>query len=158
VDVVLPTQAGLTRRSLLQAGATAALGALLLPSLQRVSAVFPAVTAAPGARHLSRSSYAGLVGERFAVGRDGHGPVRIRLVEIRDLRSNFRGTRPANGRDDAFGLRFHGPRAPRIEQAVHRLHHPSLGSFELLLAPSGTGRRGQDYEAIINSARDGRAR
>lgn len=146
-----PLSVDLTRRRLLELSGAAVLGAMIAqawPLSQTASA--PAGTGA-AAPHLLRSGYAGLVGQRFAIAAGGASPLSVRLVEIRDL------GRAAPGHEDAFALRFHGPRAPRLEQAVHELRHSQLGRFHLLLAPSGTGRRGQDYEAIINRLRPAHA-
>jgi hypothetical protein len=143
----MPAGTELTRRRLLELGIG---GGLTLAAVRLVAAPIGAPSGTPGItpHHLRRSAYTALVGERFTI-RPARGarPVAVRLEDVRDL---GRGRPALRGHEDGFALRFHGPRSPRLDQGVHALRHPALGRFELLLAPSGTGRAGQDYEAVVN--------
>jgi hypothetical protein len=125
----------ISRRRLLQLGAAGAVAvaAPLAAGRARAGAGIPVA--------LRRSTYLPLVGERFTVAA-GAGSAALRLVEVR-------------GRDDAFALLFHGSGRPRLEQAVRRIAHPAIGTAELLMVPAGTGRRGQDYEIVVNRTRGG---
>jgi hypothetical protein len=116
----------ISRRRLLQLGCAAAVVAAAPMATDHL------LQAAPP---MHRSTWLPLVGERFAVD-----TTRLRLEEVR-------------GRDDTFALLFHGARLPRLEQAVRRIAHPAVGAVDLLIVPVGIGRRGQDYEVVINRGR-----
>jgi hypothetical protein len=105
-----------------------------------------------GPRHLRRDLYEDLVGERFAVRTGGVDSISLRLLEVGDYGGGTRALRHVAGRPDAFTLLFRGPHTPRLESASHRLFHPRLGAFQLLLTPSG----GQDYFAVVNRIRNTR--
>lgn len=97
-----------------------------------------------------RSTYQPLLGRPFSIRGHGGASVQAKLVEIRDLGGP---TRQRAGNEGGFALRFHGPRSPRLAQGVYELRRPGLARERLLLVPSGTGRRGQDYEVVINQYR-----
>lgn len=153
MGVPVPMGDGVTRRQILATGGAATLATLathaqsMVPGLSSASAILGGTP-----RHLRRSSFTPLVGDRFTIADGVRRPVGVRLVEVRDLSKR----RALVGHDEAFALLFHGPGGPRLEQGVHRLRHPALGRFDLLVTPSGTGRRGQDYETVINRARPGK--
>jgi hypothetical protein len=148
--VVRDSQASLTRRRLLQLGA----GGVVALTAGGVPAV--AASALSGPRHLRREVYEGLVGQRFGVLTPGAGGRKLRLLEVGDYGGRAPALRHLAGRPDAFTLLFHGPESPRLASEVHRLSHPRLGRFELLLTPSGTVRGGQDYSVVVNRIRDTR--
>jgi hypothetical protein len=126
----------LSRRQVLQLGGAAVIAAAAPLALEQHGAPPPtSSTPAP----LRRSTYLPLVGERFAVAA-GASSVALRLDEVR-------------GRNHAFALLFHGSPHRRLEQAVRRIAHPAIGAVDLLLVPAGTGRRGQDYEVVVNRSR-----
>jgi hypothetical protein len=143
-----PLDASLTRRRLLAAGGAAALAATL-GELRGVAPVLSEVTIPA---YLRRSSYLALVGERFELIAAGGRGVLARLVAVVDLGVGAR-VRPLGGAEEAFALLFHSSSRPRLEQDVVSLRHPALGRFQLLVSPASTGRRGQDYSAVINRAR-----
>ena len=84
-------------------------------------------------------------GSAFEARGDG-GTVVLRLADVRSL-----GHQPRAPRVDPFALEFSGPAQPALEQAIHRLEHPELGTLEIFLVPTGLdpdgGRR---YEAVFN--------
>lgn len=125
-----------TRRTFIARGGSAAFAAVVpirLLSRHRRYALRP---------HLRRSSYHGLVGQRFRVSGTR---TRLRLVAVEDLNKHQAGS------DHAFALIFRGPRgAQRLATQVPTLYHPSMGSFELLISPGASSRQGQPYAAIIN--------
>jgi hypothetical protein len=139
--------ASLTRRRLLEVAALAAL--TQVPGLADTTAARVTGGRATGDA-FRRSTWEPLVGKRFAVrGEDGVA-IQAQLVEVRDLRG------PAGSqadREGAFALLFHGPRSPRLEQGMYELRRPGVAGDRLLLTPSGTGRRGQDYEVVVNQHR-----
>jgi hypothetical protein len=139
--------AALTRRRLLQLGALVA-----IVGAPRLAGVPASAIRDAGAVHqtLRRSTYAPLVGRRFRIHGRGGAAVGATLVEIRDLRRAGDGL----GAGEAFALLFHGPRSPRLEQGMYELRRPEVANpMPVLMTPSGTGRRGQDYEVVINRRR-----
>jgi hypothetical protein len=136
-----------TRRRLLELTGIAALAQMPLLSEAVTGGSSGAGTAASVFR---RSTFAPLVGSRFELRGTRGASVRARLVEVRDLRGAPAGSKAGEG---AFALLFHGPRSPRLEQGMYELRHPGVAADRLLLVPSGTGRRGQDYEVVINQYR-----
>ncbi len=141
-----PLRAGLgssalTRRNLLALAALAA-AARVLP--------FGTTPAAGGRSAFERASYAPLVGQRLTLRGAGAPALGVRLVELGDL--------AGAGAGGGFSLLLHGPRSPRLEQGMYELRHPTLSHAPLLVVPAGSGRRGQDYEVIINSAAPSAAR
>jgi hypothetical protein len=131
-------QTTITRRSLLRTGAlaTAATLAGLRP--------WAAADAEAAASHLRRSSYARLIGQRFAVG-----AVELRLVSIADV-AGAAVNRSLAGSDDAFVLTFSGPLKPVLAGGTHTLRHARLGRFELFISPVEKPRKGQRYEAVVD--------
>jgi hypothetical protein len=140
-------RATLTRRRLLELAGLAAITQLPLLADTPAARITGATS---GGDVFRRSTYAPLVGRRFAFRGDAGESGHARLVEVRDLGG------PAGRhahREDAFSLLFHGPRAPRLPQGMYELRRPGLARDRLLLVPVGTGRRGQDYQVVINQSR-----
>jgi len=145
MDRAVPVGAHLTRRRLLQSGGVALVAVAVgeLPAL---------ASPARGAAALRRSTFAPLVGDEFMLD-----DVRVQLAAV-DRYGRGR-ARTARDSDAAFVLIFHAPkRAPRLEQAVMTIRHPRIGAVELLVSPAGTGRRGLDYTAVVDTRRAPRAR
>jgi hypothetical protein len=147
MDRAVPIGQRLTRRGLLASGgftlaavaigAGGSLGSAPTRKLPRVP--------------LRRSAFARHVGEAFTL-RASSRETRARLALVDD----FGGGRLPDkvGSESAFVLIFHAPRhAPRLEQDVMTIRHPRLGTVDLLVSPAGTGRRGQDYTAVVDTAR-----
>lgn len=135
-------QGPVTRRSLLASGGAAAL-ALALPGVGEAAVRKARRVRRPS--HLRRSSYHSLVGQRFRV--EGSS-TRLRLVAVKDL------TRRQRGSENSFSLTFQAPRRARLlRNQVPTLHHPRLGSFQLLLSPGMASGSGQPYVAVINRTR-----
>jgi hypothetical protein len=127
-----------TRRSLLRSGALASVAALvgLRP--------WAAAPAAAAPSHLLRSSYEGLVGQRF-----GAGSVELTLVSVADVAGAAIDASLA-GSEDAFVLTFTGALEPALESGTHTLSHPGLGSFELFLSAVEQPRSDRRYEAVVD--------
>jgi hypothetical protein len=135
--------AELTRRSLLQTGATA--GSAVLLGLRPWA---PATAAAAGPKYLRRSVYTGLVASEFAA-RTGGPIAALRLVAVDDVAGALHQPRLA-GSEDAFLLRFAGPLGAPLESDVAQFDHPGLGSFELFVSPVDRPGRERHYEALID--------
>jgi hypothetical protein len=130
-----PPPHSFTRRTLLQAGGTAAI-AIALPA----HAVGKARRLRRGA-HLRRKSYLPLVGQRFSVLQS---PVKLRLVAVKDLNKH------QSRSNNAFALTFLAPPGVHELGTTPSLRHPALGSFTLFVVAGAPTRRGQTYTAVIN--------
>ena len=131
---------GLTRRSLLCAGATASAAVAL--------GVRPWAAAAAGGGYLTRSAYAGLEGTHFTV-ETGAEPVVLRLESVADV-AGAAGRRGLVGSEDAFALTFSGPTADPLDSGIHTLRHPSLGNVELFSSPVDTPEANRLYEVVVD--------
>jgi hypothetical protein len=155
---ITATDGGLTlsRDALLRSGAAAALsvGAIGLvrgPAMRLLEPAAPAAPAAAGP--LSRETWASHLGSRARiVGADGT-RLSVRLDEVRDLAGA-----PA-GASDAFSLVLRGARDRGLTGGTYTIVHPRLGRHELFLSPVGRGKKGQDYQIIVNrtTSRPGRS-
>lgn len=127
-----PFDSPVTRRRALQTGAAAGLVAMFA----RVP--FARAAADEGDPYLRRASYAGLVGQTFAVA-----GASLVLREVGDLEH-------LAGRDDAFRLEFTG--APgAVEAGTQQFSHAAFGRFELFVAPVCEVAGGvQAYEVVID--------
>jgi uncharacterized protein DUF6916 len=141
----------ITRRGLLAAGGAAVVG-LALAELSHVSGVAGVLGSrdAGAPAYLRRSSFVPLVGDRFVL-QSADRRAAVRLTGVNDL-GVIAAAGAQAGLDDAFALAFHGSPGTRLDQNVMTLSHSGLGSFKLLVSPSGTGHHGQDYSAVINRA------
>jgi hypothetical protein len=128
----------LTRRSLLRTGALATAATLV-----GLKPWAPA-RARGAASHLVRSSYAGLVGQRFAAG-----SVELRLLSVADVAGAAVDPSLA-GSEDAFELTFSGPLEPVLDAGTHTLTNAGLGTFELFLSPVEQPRDDRRYEAVVD--------
>ena len=91
----------------------------------------------------THDTFAGLVGERFAV---PAAALELVLTEAEELGGPPGAARPTGG----FSLVFQGPPDPVLDQATYALEHEGLGEFPLFLVPIGrTGDRTL-YQAIFN--------
>jgi uncharacterized protein DUF6916 len=140
MDLGMNQTTGLTRRSLLCAGATAGAAVAL--------GVRPWTAAAAGPGYLTRSSYTGLEGTSFTV-ETGAKPVVLKLESVSDLAGAASG-RALVGSEDAFALSFSGPIAAPLDSGIHTLHHPSIGSFELFSSPVDAPEDDRHYEVVID--------
>jgi hypothetical protein len=134
---------GLTRRSLLRAGAGA--GAAMVIGV-RPWAAAAAAAAAPG--YLTRSGYAGLEGTTFTVETEG-GPVVLRLDAVADV-AGAATRRSLAGSEDTFALTFSGSLADPLGSGIHTIRHPRLGSFELFASPVDDPDGSRLYEIVVD--------
>jgi hypothetical protein len=68
----------------------------------------------------------------------------VKLIEVKDWRQN---EEKKTGKE-CFSLVFRG-QAP-LKQNTYSVDHGSLGSFSLLVVPSGESKQGHYYEALFN--------
>jgi hypothetical protein len=153
--------ATLTRRALIAAGG-AALAAAALADASRIAGLAtqiaspgPRAASAPaaggGPAQLRRSTFTGLIGDRFDLA-TANGRVTGRLIAVESARSSrVRGSQATP--EETFGLVFHAERGPRLPDGIMTVSHAGLGAFSLFVSRSSAGRRGQEYAAIINRVR-----
>jgi hypothetical protein len=134
----------LTRRSLLQAGATT--GAGIVVGLRPWSAAPAAAAATPS--FLRRSSYTTLVRRDFAVA-GAAAPVVLNLLGVADV-AGARTTKRLAGSEDAFALSFSGPVATPLESGTHTVRHPDLGTFRMFVTEVGRPAGNRRYEAVVD--------
>jgi hypothetical protein len=134
---------GLTRRSLLRAGAGA--GAAVAIGVRPWAA---AAATAGTAGYLTRSAYAGLEGTSFNVETGGEHVV-LRLEAVADV-AGAATRRSLAGSDDTFALTFSGPLAQPLDSGIHSLSHPALGSFELFASPVDQPEGSRRYEVVVD--------
>lgn len=135
---------GLTRRSLLRAGAGA--GAAAVIGVRPWAAAAAAAGTAPG--YLTRSGYAGLEGTTFTV-ETGADPVVLRLESVADV-AGAASRRSLAGSEDSFALTFSGPVGSPLDSGIHTLRHPGLGDFELFASPVGDPHGSRTYEVVVD--------
>jgi hypothetical protein len=143
----------LSRDALLRSAAAAALsvGAVGLvrgPAVRLLDAPAP-VAAGP----LSRETWAQHVGSRVRiVGADGT-RLSARLADVRDLAG------APVGASDAFAVTLRGARSRGLAGGTYTVVHSRVGRHELFLMPVDRGKKGQDYEIIVNrtTSRPGRS-
>ena len=140
---------GLTRGGLMKLGAAAALvaGAGAGGAGRALAGAAGLGVAQSGLRrpsggpdYLWHTAFVPLVGTDFRIHRQGDRPLRVKLIEVKQT----------SGAGESFSLLFHGHAGALLRQDVHRIEHPTLGRFDLFVAPVGRGANGQDFEAVIN--------
>jgi uncharacterized protein DUF6916 len=94
---------------------------------------------------IARDAFGGQVGSAFRVVGGACDSVELRLAELTDGKA-------APGYE-LFSLFFHGPAAPRLDQATYTMVHPALGTVALFLVPVGALPGGIRYEALFNRRR-----
>ena len=124
----------LTRRQVLELGASACLVAIL----GQVRSASAAEADATVADYLRREPWLPLVGSNVDVE-----DVTLRLAEVADLPQ-------LAGRDDAFALEFTGP-SGALNSGTYPFQHAALGSFEMFASPVDTAVASeQRYEVVVD--------
>src|SRR5262245_19560301 len=90
-------------------------------------------------------TFAALLHTSFKVVRENEPALTLELAEVTE-----RATSPDV---ELFIVVFRGPLAPRLQQKIHRLEHPVMGSFDLFLTAVGADHEGRSYEAVFNRLR-----
>lgn len=99
---------------------------------------------------LTQAVFAAQLNTTFSVGTGASPSVRMKLVEVNDLRSAKVKESPAMRGRECFSLLFTGPRDASLKQDTYRVEHSALGKFPLLIVPIGESRQGFLYEALFN--------
>ena len=95
-------------------------------------------------KHLLRSSYLPLAGERFRIGGKA-----LQLGVVEDL-AGAAGDRALRGHPEAFALTFYGP-PNALGATVQTFSHPNVGTYSLYIAPVGPVEGSvQRYEVVID--------
>jgi hypothetical protein len=147
-DAIQIQQRSMSRTGLLKLGAFAALVLGAGPAARAVAgASVPAendagsiTPAGPAPRYLRLATYVPLVGSTFRIHREGSSPLSVKLVSAT----------PLAGKGESFSLIFHGDRNAELGQQISSVGHPSLGRFDLFVAPVGRDVKGQDFQAVVN--------
>ena len=82
---------------------------------------------------------------QFTVREDNHPPVSLELVEVKEP--------PSPPGIELFTLLFRGPKAPRLEQKIHKFEHARLGAFGLFITAIAGDDEGISYEAVFHRMR-----
>lgn len=91
---------------------------------------------------LDRASFSEQLNTRFQVQIGDTDSLELELVEATDRRST-----PGQER---FSVLFRGPRDVLLQQALYKVEHEKLGTFDLFLVPVGMDDEGVSYEAVFN--------
>jgi hypothetical protein len=148
MDDAIKQPQSMSRTSLLKLGAFGALAFGIGPAARAASGVLgPAANdegsitpAGPAPRYLRLATYVPFVGSTFRINREGASPLKVKLVSAKALA----------GKGESFSLIFRGPRHAELAQQISTLEHPSLGRFDLFVAPIGRGVKGQEFQAVVN--------
>jgi hypothetical protein len=92
---------------------------------------------------LTHATFAPLVGEVFVVEIGEDAPMPLTLASAVALPGHA-------ARSDPFELKFTGPGPAYLNQMVHRLSHPALGTVEIFLVPVAQEGDRFLYQAIFN--------
>lgn len=134
----MPT-AKLSRRRFVAVGGGVLAAAAGVPALAR--------SQAPGPRDpLVRSTWTALLGTGFVLPGG-----RVVLDAVDDVLAAKR--LGIEDSPDAFSLTFHAAPGRVPDEGLYAFDHPSFGTVDLLLSPSGTGAAGQDFAVTINRLR-----
>ncbi len=57
---------------------------------------------------------------------------------------------PGEGRGRPFSIVFRGPGDILLPQAIYRVEHDQIGTFDLFIVPIGRDTAGLRYEAVFN--------
>ena len=139
-----PATAPLTRRDFLRAaGALAGAAAVLAAGVGQQVSPPPA---------LVRATFAGLLGDDFAVRVPGAAPLALQLTRVRDLAATAAGKALAGpGSRTSFSILFRGPIGRPLSQDTYDFDHARLGPFPLFIVPLVPAPDAVYYEAIFNT-------
>jgi len=136
-----------TRRDVLKTGLATGMAAVFAGGALEAAIAPEAAPDWAWTGDLSRSSFSGLLDERFSA-RGSATWVALVLTAVRDLPQAER--RRLVDSEDCFLLRFRGPARRPLEQGTYTLRHVSLDPFPLFLVPMGGSGGSRMYEAVIN--------
>gem|GEM_PF-4382735 len=140
----------LTRRDAIRCGALGAAAFTLLDGATVAAA--DTKQALPRVRLLKtgwkRKRFEPHVGTKVKFRPAGSPAVRVRLIGVEDLAGEA--VKHLSGSQDAYVLRFRGPKSLRVTQGTVGIRHPRFGVIRLFVTPSATTSQTQDYVAIVN--------
>jgi hypothetical protein len=147
-----------SRRGFLKSSAFTVLATTMPISIR--SLAFAKTPQAPGSPRVPNyADFAASMNHWFMIeGEDSPASDWIRLVRIRDLRSDaIKIDRRLEGKD-CFALIFSGASghgslhrtSTQLAEGMYRLRHDRLGEFSLLISPAGIDADGPLYSAVIN--------
>ena len=140
---------GVSRRNFIQTGAVAAiaagipLSAAASNSNSSLGSIAGTLLSLGGGQSLNMATFSAHLNSVFTLRNQKGQTSDVTLKSVYDWRAA--GNR---GSKECFSLVFSG--AAILHQDTYSVTHPSLGSFSMLLAPSGTNKGGQKYEAVFN--------
>lgn len=152
----------ISRRIFLRAGTMVALGAAVQATLGKVATgqklhedvatvtgfSVPAASMSDPLTFFSKSTFSAQLNSKFRLRQDA-GSWVVTLVAVNDLApsaAKVKGKVVVGGRE-CFSLVFSGKRLP---QGTYTVEHGALGTFKLLLVPSGKQGGEPQLEAVIN--------
>lgn len=91
---------------------------------------------------LTAADFEGVAGSLFEVVNPGREPLAIRLADVVLLPARY-------GHRQPFSLRFEGPQAPVLPQAIHHFRHGDMGDLEIFIGPIASDCSGTTYEAVF---------
>jgi hypothetical protein len=140
----------LTRRSSLRCGALGAAAFVLLDGAAVAAA--RTIRPLPRVRLLTkgwkRRRFEPHIGTKVKFRAAGAPAVRVHLAGVEDLLGPS--VKHLAGAQNAYVLRFRGPRSLRVAQGTVGIRHPRFGVIRLFVTPSTTTATTQDYVAIVN--------
>jgi hypothetical protein len=99
---------------------------------------------------LTEAAYKAQLNTTFSVSAGTSDRVRIKLIEVSDIRSATVKKSPAMRGRECFSAIFLGPRSAPLEQHTYTAEHAALGKFPVLIVPVGESEQGLLYEALYN--------
>jgi len=93
---------------------------------------------------LAIDTFSPLLGDTFALHADATRTMDIELAQVTRLAE----TAPA-GQRTPFSIVFRSASTAVLPQAIYRVEHATLGSFEVFLVPIGPDAGGMRYEAVF---------
>jgi hypothetical protein len=94
--------------------------------------------------HFDMATFAHQLNTNFRLSHPTGSKGVVKLIEVKDWRNN---ETKKTGRE-CFSLVFSGPAS--LRQNTYSVDHTSLGSFSMLVVPSGESKEGHYYEALFN--------
>ena len=141
-----------TRRSFMKTGALVGLAAGLPMKSAAEALALPGSTPTSFSggefSHLDMAAFSRQLNTYFRV-RDTVGGATLKLVGITDWNK----PEQKSTRGECFSLMFVGSDARPLPQATYSVQQSSLGTFSLLLVPTGKTRNQRHYEAVFNRLR-----
>ena len=92
--------------------------------------------------HATAALFLGHVNTTFTVRSAEGAGLPLRLARVTE--------RPLTHDVEQFSLGFDAASAAPLPCGTHTLHHPTLGAFDLFMAPVGAGSRRTEYEACFS--------